>query len=65
MRWPWRRHVNGEAKVAKAEADEQHKSAVDKTKDVDAAVRAAKEQAKRTNRFARDVELSWRLRQAP
>jgi len=66
MRWPWkRRHVNGDARQAGVDAADQLRAAHEKASDVDRATRAAGELARRTDRFAREVERSMRLRRGP
>lgn len=61
--WPWRRrHANGEAKQAGREADEQLRAAHARTPHIERTARAARELATRTDRFAREVERSMKLR---
>jgi len=68
VRWrpPWRRggHVNGEAKQAGRDADDQLRAAEDVGADVDRVARAARNLARGASRFARDVERAMRTRGA-
>jgi len=61
MRWPWRRHVNGEAvRAATHEAEEQLRVAREKAAKVDRTARLAGELARGADRFAREVERTMR-----
>ncbi len=61
MRWPWRRHTNGEAaKQASRDADNQLREANERSGHVDRTARAAGELARGADRFARDIERSMR-----
>jgi hypothetical protein len=61
MRWPWRRHTNGEAaRAARRDAEDQVQQANDRTRHVDRTAKAAGELARGADRFARDVERSMR-----
>lgn len=63
MRWPWRRrHTNGEAKQAIADAESQHIKAHQLTPEVERKVRAAEALTRRGDRFAREIERSWHLK---
>ena len=66
MKWPWRRHQpNGEAEQAGRDAQEQLRTANGRTSEVEAKARAARELARRTDRFAREIERSWRVKRGP
>lgn len=72
MRWPWgRRHPparppNGAAAHAAAEeAQHQLQQAHDQTDSVERVAGAARELARRTDRFTHDLERAWRLRETP
>jgi hypothetical protein len=58
MKWPWRRHHNGEAVQAGRDADEQLKAAHERTPKVDATTKVAKDLARRSDRFAREFQRS-------
>lgn len=62
MRWPWRRHVNGEAEQAVRDAQDQLRAAHDKTPQVERTTRTAREVTRRTDSFAREVERTLRPR---
>ena len=65
-RWPWRRYVmNGEAKQAISEAQDQARAAHEMSSQADQTARSAKELTRRTERFAREVERSWHVRRGP
>jgi len=68
MTWwaPWRRRgrVNGEAKQAGRDADDQLRAAEHVGADVDRAARTARNLARGASRFARDVERAMRTRGA-
>ena len=66
LRWPWpRRDQNGAAQQAVRDAEEQHVKAREQTAQVERAARAAKEMKRRTDRFAREIERSWRPKESP
>ena len=61
MRWPWRRHANGQAaKDAKRDGEDQVQQANDRAPHVERTAKAARELARGADRFARDVERSMR-----
>jgi len=62
VKWPWRRHRDDEAEQAARDAEEQLRTANARASDVDEKARAARELAHRTDRFAREIERSWRLK---
>lgn len=64
--WPWRRRrINAEARQASVDAEDQLQAARERIPQIDRATRAAEELARRTNRFAQEVERSMRLRRGP
>ena len=65
--WPWRRRLrtNGEARQAIRDAQDQHQAAQDISSQADRTAAAAGELARRTDRFAREVERSMRLKRGP
>jgi hypothetical protein len=62
VRWPWKRHVNGEAIRAIADADDQYRTAREQSAKVDRRIEAAKQASRQVDRFAREVERAWHLR---
>jgi len=63
MRWPWRRHPNGEAaKQAKSDARDQVRDANEWAAHVDRTARAARDLAHGADLFARDIERTMRHR---
>ncbi len=60
MRWPRRRRDGHEAKAAIVEAEQQHAAASASTADVEAVALVARMLARRSDRFVREVEQSWR-----
>lgn len=61
MRWPWRRHTNGEAaKQAKSAAQDQVRDAEGWASHVDRTTRTARDVAIGTDRFAREIERAMR-----
>jgi hypothetical protein len=62
LRWPWvrRGEANGEAKQAGRDAADQLEAARDISHRVERTARAARELARRTDRFAMEIERAWR-----
>ena len=71
MRWPWQRRAPDEppngtaAHEAAAAAREQLQHAHEQAETVDRVAGAARELARRTDRFTHDLERAWRLRETP